>query len=135
MTTAGLFAQHGTPSDALGDGDHRRQVRREVPARVVGPTPLDLDVLHSLGEGVEFRNGVLQLAPSPDNADVRLHHLLEIALNVVGVFALLALEGCEGLFDGGVDRRFIETGRTVVALDEVSRPHSGSTAEDDEVGE
>ena len=131
----GLLAVERALRHGDGRGDHGGQVGGQVPARVVGPPALHLHLGRVLLELLELDERLFELGAGADDADQRLHRLLQLLVDVVGVVPVLAPEGGEGVVDHRGDRRRVDARRAGAALREVGRTDAGPAAEDDEVGE
>jgi len=88
-----------------------------VPAGVELATAVHLDTGHALLEDGDLLEGLLELALRTDDADQRLHALLEIGMDGVGILPARALEGRQQLAEGRLHRALVHRHRALEALD------------------
>src|SRR5579862_7108652 len=103
VAAAGFTPIKGAAGDGLGDAHEVGEIKASMPARVILAVAVDADLGRAgleARETVEGRGHVLLVA---DDADLVLHHVLEIVLNAEGIFAPLTIERRESFFGRGFD--------------------------------
>src|SRR5439155_17212448 len=97
MATAALLAEQRRPRHRLGAEEHRPQVEREVPRRVVHASARDRAARRARAERVDARQRLTQLVGGADDPDEVLHRVGELGVQRVRVLAAAPLEGREDL--------------------------------------
>src|SRR5512135_425670 len=135
VTTAALFACQRRPRDGHRTRELRADVERGVPRRVVRTPALRRRALRAHRKRVEPHDRLLELAPVADDADERLHGVLQLRLDRVRVLSFVPLERRGEVAFRACDLLLVEERHAREALGVFGRIETRAAPEDDQVRE